>query len=215
MKLKQTATFEEYADRYDQWYDKHSAVFESEVNAIRQQLLKLPANIHGIEIGLGSGRFAVELGIKEGIEPSDNLRQKAINRDIEVMDGRAEQLPYGDMQFDFVLFVTICYLEDLRRAFAQAFRVLKNQGSIIIGFIDKDQPIGQSYIKRREHSLFYRHAQFYSVDLVSKKLKEAGFKDLEYVQTLFGEIGEIKTIQEVKEGYGEGGFVVIKATKKV
>jgi hypothetical protein len=45
-------------------------------------------------------------------------------------------------------------------------------------------------------------------------LKETGFKDLEFNQTLFNDLNEIKKIQIPKQGYGEGSFVVVKATKK-
>jgi ubiquinone/menaquinone biosynthesis C-methylase UbiE len=214
MKLKQTAPFEANAERYDCWYDEHEVVFKSEVNAIGELLRKLPENIHGIEVGLGTGRFATALGIQEGIEPADSLRQMAMDRGLEVMDARAERLPYGDLQFDFVLFVTICYLEDLARAFGEAFRVLKDGGAVLVGILDRERPIAQSYINRRENSVFYRTAHFYSAGLVTKKLKEAGFRDFEYVQTLFGDLDDIDEVQEVREGHGEGGFVVVKATKK-
>jgi len=45
-------------------------------------------------------------------------------------------------------------------------------------------------------------------------LKEAGFKDFEYNQTLFGELDEIKEVQLPKQSYGQGSFVVVKAIKK-
>jgi hypothetical protein len=45
-------------------------------------------------------------------------------------------------------------------------------------------------------------------------LKEAGFKEFEYNQTLFGGLDEIKEVQLPKQGYGQGSFVVVKAIKK-
>ncbi len=213
MKLKRTEAFEQHADRYDNWYDENQAVFESELRAIREQLQKLPANIEGIEVGLGSGRFASELNIKEGIEPVNALRQMAIDRGIEVMEARAEMLPYSDMSFDFVLFVTVSFLEDLSRAFGEAYRVLNDGGSILVGIIDKEKPVGQFYLERRPNSVFYKHARFYTVDAVTKMLKETGFKDFEYTQTLFGELDDIDKPQAPEDGYDKGGFVVIKATK--
>jgi len=213
MKLKRTEAFEQHADRYDNWYDENQAVFESELRAIREQLQKLPANIEGIEVGLGSGRFASELNIKEGIEPVDALRQMAIDRGIEVMEARAEMLPYSDMSFDFVLFVTVSFLEDLSRSFGEAYRVLNDGGSILVGIIDKEKPVGQFYLERRPNSVFYKHARFYTVDAVTKMLKETGFKDFEYTQSLFGELDDIDEPQAPEDGYDKGGFVVIKATK--
>lgn len=206
--------FNEYVEAYEVWYDKHPKVYLSEVSAIKEQFLKLPENIKGIEVGLGTGRFAQPLGIKEGIEPSSEMAKKAIKRGIEVMDGVAERLPYRDLQFDFVLLVTICHFNDIKAAFTQAYRVLKHGGAIIIGFIDKDQSIAKQYEEKRDHSTFFRHATFYTVNRIEKLLKEAGFRNFEYNQTLFDTLEEIKEIQTPKQGFGEGSFVVVKAIKK-
>lgn len=46
------------------------------------------------------------------------------------------RLPYKGLQFDFVLFVTICHLNNFQHALAQAQRVLKRGGSVLIGFLD-------------------------------------------------------------------------------
>ena len=103
--------FDKNVEDYEAWYDKYPEVFESELAAVREQFLKLPENIRGIEVGIGTGRFAQPLGIKEGIEPSEEMAKKAVNRNIEILKGAAEYLPYGDLQYDFVLFVTICNLK--------------------------------------------------------------------------------------------------------
>ena len=206
--------FDKNVQDYESWYDKYPEVYESELAALREQFAKLPENISGIQVGVGTGRFAHPLGIKEGIEPSDEMAKKAINRNVEILKGVAEQLPYGDLQFDFVLFVTVCHLDDIKLAFEQAYRVLKHKGDIIVGFLDKDCPIAKEYIERRQYSTFFRKAQFYSVDYIKQLIDEVGFKNLEFNQTLFGELDTIKDIQLPKPGYGEGSFVVIKATKK-
>lgn len=215
MKTTTLTPFREYVDRYEQWFNKHKAVFESELLAIREQMSKLPENISGAEVGVGTGQFANRLGIIEGIEPVKEMRQKAVRRGIETMEAFAEKLPYHDLHYDFLLYVTICYLKDPKAAFREAFRVLKDGGAILIGFIDRDRPIGQEYLERRPESIFYRNANFYSVERVEKMLKEAGFRNLEYVQTLFGKLDEIAQEQSPREGYGEGGFVVVKATKVI
>ena len=199
---------------YDEWYTKYNEVYLSEVEAIREQLLKLPENIKGIEVGLGTGRFAHLLGIKEGVEPSSEMAQRAIDKGIEVINGIAENLPYKDLHFDFILFVTICHLDSIKAALKEAFRVLKHRGSIIIGFIDKNQEIGKAYEEKRRQSTFFKYANFYSVDQIINLLNETGFKNLEFNQTLFGGLDEIKEVQLPKKDYGEGSFVVVKATKK-
>ena len=212
--MLKTDVFSEHVEAYEDWYEKYPMVYLSEVAAIKEQFLKLPENIKGIEVGLGTGRFAQPLGIKEGIEPSTEMAKKAIKRGIEVVSGTAENIPYKDLQFDFVLFVTICHLSNIKEALKEANRVLKPKGSLIIGFIDKDRQIGKVYEEKRQQSTFFRYANFYTVDYITKILKKAGFKDLEFNQTLFGNLDEISKVQLPKLGVGEGSFVVVRAIKK-
>jgi ubiquinone/menaquinone biosynthesis C-methylase UbiE len=212
--MTQIGIFEKNVEEYDIWYEDYSEVYQSELAAIKEQLLKLPENIRGIEVGLGTGRFAQPLGIKEGVEPSEAMAEKAIKRGIEIIDGAAEKLPYGDMQFDFVLFVTICHLDNMKYALAEAHRVLKPKGSILIGFLDKEQSVAKQYLEKRQQSTFFANANFYTVDRIKSLLKETRFKDLEFNQTLFDDLDDIKEIQMPKQGFGEGSFVVVKATKK-
>lgn len=212
--MLQTKIFDKNVEAYEKWYEEYPEVYQSEVMAIREQLQKLPENIRGIEVGLGTGRFAVPLGIKEGVEPSEAMAKKAIDRGIEVMDEVAESLPYGDLQFDFVLFVTLCHLDNIKHALAEANRVLKHKGSVLIGFLDKEKSIAKQYLEKRHRSTFFAKANFYTVDRIQTLLKETGFKDLEFNQTLFGDLDEIKEVQMPKPGFGAGSFVVVKATKK-
>jgi len=212
--MPQTKIFDQNVEAYEQWYEDYSQVFESELLAIKEQFQKLPENLHGIEVGLGTGRFSVPLGIKEGIEPAKEMAALAVKRGISVVDGYAEQLPFGDLKFDFVLFVTVCHLDNVKYAIAEAYRVLKPKGAILIGFLDKDRSVAKQYLEKRHRSTFFANANFFTVSRIQTLLKDAGFKNLEYTQTLFGDLDEIKEIQMPKEGFGEGSFIVVKATKK-
>jgi SAM-dependent methyltransferase len=205
--------FETYTAEYDEWYKKYPYVFKSEVEAIRNML---PAGeSHGIEVGLGTGRFSVALGIKEGVEPSFAMRKMAIARGVEVMDSIAERLPYKSLHFDFVLMSScVSYFFNVHAAFCEAHRVLKRKGSLVIGFVDKNSIIGNFYEAKKANSIFYKHATFYSVPQIVAELREAGFKELEFSQTLFHNLDEIKEFEPAIEGYGNGSFVVIKAIKK-
>ena len=130
------------------------------------------------------------------------------------MEGTAEHLPYAALQFDFVLFVTVCFLTDIKRALREAHRVLKPNGAIIIGFLDKERNVAKEYIAKKNQSNFYGNARFYTVDRLTKVLENAGFKDFEFNQTLFGNMEEIEEVQVPKKGHGEGSFVTVKAIKK-
>lgn len=205
--------FTNFVSDYEKWYETYPEVYESEILALKEHFRQLPENIKGIEVGLGTGRFAKPLGIKEGIEPSMEMAEIAIRRGIEIMKGVGERLPYRDYHFDFVLFVTICHLDNVKDALKEAFRVLKHKGSVIIGFLDREQAIAQEYIERKRRSLFYADARFYTVERINVLLNEAGFKKPVWTQTLFGELEEIDTIQRPEDGTGEGSFVVVRAVK--
>jgi len=203
--------FEKHPLQYEQWFDRHKFAYESELQAIRKLL---PQHGNGLEIGIGSGRFAVPLGIKLGLEPSRKMMEIAQARGIEVIGGVGESLPFHDSQFDFATMVTtICFLDDVEVAFNEAYRILKPGGCLIIGFIDKDSSIGQLYQQHKNENVFYRIATFYSVDEVVSHLKMAVFNGFDFTQTIFHNLAEIKGIEPVREGYGEGSFVVVRALK--
>lgn len=211
--MKTNLPFDTHVEEYEEWYESYPYVFKSEVEAVREMLPE-GDKLTGIEIGLGTGRFSQSLGIKEGLEPSENMRRLAIDRGIEVVDGSAEQLPYGDLRFDFVLMnFCISYFDDLHIAFREAARVLKNKGTLIIGFLDRNSIIGEEYERRKPDSTFYRTANFYTVDKVVQELTRAGFRHFNFCQTLFKPLNEINEFEPAKPGYGQGSFVVIQARK--
>lgn len=209
---EQIAVFDRRAEEYDEWFDRHPYAFQSEVEAIREFLPE--GESHGIEIGLGTGRFAQELGIKEGIEPSMAMRRIAVNRGVEVMDAVAERLPYKALHFDFVLMTScVIYLVDVKKAFREANRVLRWNGSLIVGLLDRNGKIAQDYLQRKEIDSFYENAKFYEPTQVLNWLREAGFRQFEVRQTLFDPLNEVVAFQPTQRGFGEGSFVVIKAKK--
>lgn len=96
--------------------------------------------------------------------------------------------------------------------FKEASVVLKPKGRIIIGFIDKHSIIGKMYREKKSKDKFYRHARFKSVDRIIALLKQAGFQQMTFYQTL--PYPNIKEIQPPFPGYGKGSFVVVKAVKR-
>lgn len=205
------APFEKHHIRYDDWFFKNPLIFASELQAIHTLL---PLTGVGVEIGVGTGRFADSLGINIGVEPSSKMAEMARERGINVIQGVAEELPLDDAQFDYVLLVTtICFLDDIERTFSEVCRVLRQGGFIIIGFIDSNCHLAKSIQLRKDKTVFFRDAAFYSVDEVIALLKEAGFKDFTFVQTLFQENSQKKIIEPTRDGYGEGSFVVIRAKR--
>jgi ubiquinone/menaquinone biosynthesis C-methylase UbiE len=199
--------FQKQAAGYDSWFDRHPALFQSEVAAIR---LLLPPFQKGVEIGVGTGRFATALGIRHGLEPLDDYAEIARSRGIEVTKGVAEQMPYANARFDLALMVTVdCFLDDVPKAFAEAHRVLKPGGSFVVAFLDKNGAVVKKY--ERSGSPSYLNAHFHSPEEIVEWLTETGFSDLRFAQTLVGENPESQEVP--KTGVGEGSFGVISGRK--
>lgn len=208
--MEEVNAFNRAAADYDKWFDEHANWFLSELAALK---LAIPKIGRGIEIGVGTGRFAQELGIKTGVEPSENMAAVAIKRGIKVVSGYAEDLPFPDTSFDYTLMITVdCFLQNVSKAFEEAWRVTKPGGSIIIGMIDKSSPLGKKYQEFKSNNPFYKSAHFHEVDELKLLLENVGFHNFRFWQTLVNTKEEV--FEAAKEGYGKGGFVVIKAEKK-
>lgn len=167
--------FEEYADDYDRWFDDHRDEYHAELARIRR-FLPL-ADSRAIEVGVGSGRFAEPLGIGLGIEPSLALGRLARQRGIEMVCGRAEALPFKDRSCSSVLMVTvICYLDNPEKAFQEMKRVLLPQGTLTLGFIEREGRIARRYLEEQGKHRFLSRARFSSRDEVLGYLRDTGFR---------------------------------------
>jgi SAM-dependent methyltransferase len=211
--MARTGPFDVHFDAYEEWFSRNAYVYRSELKAIAHFI---PTEGRGLEIGVGSGRFAEPLGIDVGVEPSREMRRLARSRGITVYNAVAEMLPFAEDRFDFALMVTtICFLDDIERSFEEARRILRYPGSFIIGFVDRDSLLGRTYQIRKEQNPFYREATFYGCEEVISLLQNSGFEYPRVVQTVFGRPAEIHREQDFRTGHGEGGFVVIRAAKKL
>ena len=210
--MPRISPFEKYAEQYEEWFVENRWVYEAELRAVKAML---PVGGHGVEIGVGSGRFAEPLGIKIGVEPSRSMREIAQKRGIQVLDGVAEELPFDDAGFDFVLMVTtVCFVDNIRKALLEAHRVLSHGGFLIIGFVDRNSMVGQTYLDHQNENVFYKDATFFSVDELDELMDQVGFKDLTFKQTIFKTLSRTTRDEQVKPGHGEGSFVVIRGRKE-
>ncbi|PLV59995.1 class I SAM-dependent methyltransferase [Thermotoga sp. KOL6] len=202
--------FDQFVKKYDEWFLKNRLVYLSELRAVKSILPKG----RGIEIGVGTGRFAVPLGIKIGVEPSKKMAEVARKRGIFVLKGTAEKLPLKDESFDFAIMVTtICFVDNPRKALEEVHRVVKREGYVIVGIVDRESFLGKEYEANKEKSVFYRNARFFSTENLLDLLRTTGFGNFKIVQTLFKHPTEVLVVEPVKDGYGKGAFVVIRAEK--
>jgi SAM-dependent methyltransferase len=208
--MPKTEAFEAYSEEYEAWFETHQELYEAEIRTIQKLLLPFE---HAAEIGIGSGRFALPLGIRIGIELSPKMAKMAQTKGLEVIEGFAEKLPLMDERYDFVLMVTtICFVDDALQSLKEIYRILKPGGFVIIGFVDKDSELGKLYEKNRRESRFYKEATFYGAKEVIGLLEESGFGEIISCQTLFGKtLEDVKT--DIKEGHDEGAFIAIRGVK--
>ena len=210
--MPKISPFEQHAEQYEEWFGKNRWVWEAELRAVKAMI---PTRGRGVEIGVGTGRFAGPLGIKIGVEPSRRMRKIAQKRGIQALGGVAEGLPFVDSQFDFLLMVTtVCFVDDISQTLLEAYRVLCHGGFLIIGFVDRSSRVGQIYLDRQIENVFYKDATFFSVDELVEFINQTGFVDLTFNQTIFRTLSETTKDEPVKPGYGEGSFVVIRGRKE-
>jgi SAM-dependent methyltransferase len=209
--MPRTAPFEIHHRRYDDWFVHHAAAYDSELLAVRALL---PWRGLGLAIGVGTGRFAAPLGVQMGVDPARDVLDYATNRGISTIQAAAEALPFADSSFDYALSVTtICFVDDARAMLSEAYRVLKPGGGLVIGFIDRTSDLGQHYLAHQAENVFYREATFYSAVEVEQLLRDAGFIEPVWVQTLSKTLDEISDIEPLRAGYGQGAFVVVNASR--
>ena len=118
-------------------------------------------------------------------------------------------------RYVILMVTTICFVDDIFKSFQEVHRVLKDNGHFIIGYVDKNSPIGKFYLEQKRESLFYKDATFFGTEELYERLRETGFKINTTYQTVFGKIDEINEVQNVLGGYGKGSFVVIKAQEMI
>jgi len=201
--------FDKTAIEYDEWFDEHENGYRSELLAVKQFI---PTEKDGLEVGVGTGRFATELGIQKGIEPASNMAEIAKSKGIDVVEGVAENLPYADNQFDFVLMVAVdCFVDDIEKTYNEAYRVLKPGGEIIIGLLDKNGAVAQKYESKKAPDNIYWYSHFHTTEETVVMLEKVGFVDFEFCQTLA--VPDPLAVEQPIPGYGEGSFVVIKAQR--
>jgi SAM-dependent methyltransferase len=206
--------YQEHALLYDRWFDKNCRAYEAELRAVRSLLPAADCGL-AVEVGAGTGRFAGPLGIQVGVEPCAPMAVLARQRGISIISGAAEALPFRDAAADLVLMVTVlCFVQNARQAVQEAARALRPGGLMLMAILDRSSPLGQVYAARKEESLFYRQATFYSADAVLDLLREAGLTEFRCCQTIFQDAAAVTAQEPVQEGHGQGLFAVIRGRKK-
>lgn len=181
---KSISAFAEHAADYDRYFDNAyfaENVYKCEVRAVQRSLetaLKLDLksqNVNLLEIGIGSGRFALPLKQARprlqvfGLEPADPLaalcRKRFAEKGLELaaplLDLTAEELPgdaFGNEAMDCALLVTVIgFLRDHRLALRNLRRCLAANGVVVVAFIDGGTKWGAEFAQATRQGRFYQH----------------------------------------------------------
>jgi ubiquinone/menaquinone biosynthesis C-methylase UbiE len=178
--ISSRSIFEDHAGDYDRWFNEHSDVYQAQLRMLHSSI---PGRGFGLEVGVGSGRFAVPLSIPCGIDPSSELVLMAKRRGIEVVRGEGEHLPFRADSFDYVLMMTvICFLDDITAVFHEVNRVLIPGGKFVVGFIAEGGEIQRIYQHESTKGRFLRFAKFRTVAEVDRFFRDAGFAQVSVIE---------------------------------
>ena len=136
-------------ERVRRIYDKTAPKFDRQIRFWERTLFVggrewVCSQAHGdvLEVGVGTGRnfgFYPADARVTGIELSPTMlelaRQRArkLGRDFDLRIGDAQTLEFPDASFDTIIFcLTLCSIPDDRRAVAEAKRVLRPGGRVVI-----------------------------------------------------------------------------------
>lgn len=185
---KQVSPFDELFDRYDAWYDSADGrpLFEAEVACLRLLAPRRPER--WLEIGVGTGRFAHALSVRDGVDLSGAMLRLAALRGARAVRGDAGALPYGDASFDGALMTaTLCFLDEPLPALCECARVLRDGGALLIGIVPADCRWGRFYAeKARDGHPFYSAAKFYTCEEAIALASAAGLAFDQAASALFG-----------------------------
>ena len=228
--------FDEYAAEYDAWFMENPNVLLSEVRLVASTL-KDAGRI--LSVGCGSGLFEkimredFGISITDGIEPSEAMAEIARRRGLDVTIATGEEAEFPAGKYDTILFNGCpSYITDLAKVKRKVHEALPAGGRIRLVDVPKESTYGLMYNLAKalgtwEHPLLEGTypPNPYPIELVKvanwrttaekiKLLEEAGFRNLEFAQTLTTHplVSDLKAEMPV-EGYDKGDYVAITAYK--
>ena len=199
---------DQHAEEYDGWFDQEERAYQAMLEAVRRFR---PSSGLGLEVGVGTGRCAAPLGVEVGIDPSMGMLRIAHRRGVKALQAMGEHLPFYDGRFDFALLVGVLWqVADPSALLTEINRVLGNGGRLIVGFTERESDWGRFY-QAKVHAL---DLKLYSSQEMTRLIREAGFEESGYCQTMFGLPEEPEATREVRDGCDQGGFIVVAARKR-
>lgn len=229
--------YDQYAQEYDYWFLKNENVLQTEARLVAK-VLENAGRV--LSIGCGSGLFEMILArqygitVTEGVEPAESMAEIARKRGLHVTISTAEEvsMPEEEGGFDTLLFNGCpCYINDLKKAFANTRPLLRKGGRIILIDIPKESAYALLYnlaktVGSWDHPMLLgvTPPNPYPIEFVSMAnwrttkekvdlLTEAGYGNFSFMQTLTSlPLHSDDRIEDPSEGCDKGSYVAITAT---
>ena len=171
------AIFDKEASDYDDWYKSKMGNFVDEVETyLAFSLFQPKKGTKILDVGCGTGNFSMklaEMGCEVvGVDVSEEMlklaeeKSKDNNMDIEFHKMDVYGLDFEDEEFDVVFSMAAFeFIKEPKKAYNEMHRVLKKNGNLLIGTINRESRWGELYLSKsmRDNSVF-KHADFKSMD---------------------------------------------------
>ena len=166
----------------------------------------------GLDIACGLGTHTLEFADRRGgriygldfdAGPLALARIQRRPGSVEFLAGDSQAIPCATASFDYA--TSVCAFEhfpDDRRAFAEAARVLR-PGGLLLVTVDSlnHRAVTESF--RERHRVACRVAQYYTAESLRQRLDEAGFEALEIRYLVRGRIASLLTRYGLWTDYGK------------
>lgn len=217
------AIFDKEAKMYDDWYKTKLGNFVDKVETkCVFDLFKVRKGMKVLDVGCGTGNFSIKLAKMGceviGIDISEEMLKVAEEKakkeglNIKFYNMDVYNMEYEADYFDGIVSVTAFeFLEEPEKAIEEMFRVLKPNGYLLIGTINKDSAWGEMYLSKefQENSVF-KYANFKTVEDM-KSYKKDHFVDIKEClfipPTIEEEHISMEKERELSKEGKRGGFI--------
>jgi len=222
--------FDSCSYEYDEWYKTDMGAFVDKVETEAAFLLLNPKEDEKIlDIGCGTGNFSLKLASLEcdvaGIDVSEKMLEVAKKKasetgyDICFKNMSGNLMNFNDDTFDKIICMAVFeFVENPEELYSNMLRVLKPNGTIVIGTIQKGGLWEKLYSSEAFKDTIYSYATFKSAEeLIS--LDKDNFSELRECLYIPPGLEEKRYTMENEKEYkasgGIGGFVCVSFKKRI
>ena len=160
------------------------------INIINLFAAELPLDGKTIlDFGCGTGNFAY--AIKKltaadiyGVEPSDGMKEKALEKGLDVRKGDHLAVPFDDNFFDFIYMTDVIHhVPDVHAMFSEFTRVLKPGGLVCVLTESHQQLETRFWVKHFPATVAVEKKRYPNIPVIIDAAKTIGFDEYKIITT--------------------------------